>query len=77
MDQGQKMFVSADGTFRLVFVQARPELGNYRECAAWLQDVRAAVQAVRTSKADFTGVEVHFTGRPVFVAEISPACNRI
>ena len=46
MDQGQKMFVSADGTFRLLFVQAQPDLGGYRECTSWLQAIRTAVKNV-------------------------------
>ena len=71
LDQKQNMFVSADGTFRLVFVQARPDLANYRQCTAWLKDFRALVGRVRTGTTDFAGIKVHFTGRPVFVAEIS------
>src|SRR5580658_8499038 len=33
--QGEGMFASADGSFRIIFVQARDELKGYRECAAW------------------------------------------
>ena len=68
MGQGQSLFASTNGTFRILFVQARPELAGYRECTAWLQAIRAAVGAVQTNGAD---VVVHYTGRPVFVAEIS------
>ena len=71
MDQGSKMFVSADGTFRLLFVQAQPELGGYRECTAWLKAIASAVKTIQASNPDFAPVKVHFTGRPVFVAEIS------
>ena len=71
MDQGSKMFVSADGTFRLLFVQAQPELGGYRECTAWLKAIASAVKTIQASHPDFAPVKIHFTGRPVFVAEIS------
>jgi predicted RND superfamily exporter protein len=71
MDQGQKMFVSADGTFRLLFVQAQPELGGYRECTRWLQAIQAAVKNVQAGDTNFTDVKIHFTGRPVFVSEIA------
>src|ERR1041384_212183 len=35
--QGQELFASADGTLRLIFVQATTELGSYRECRNWLE----------------------------------------
>jgi predicted RND superfamily exporter protein len=71
MDQGQKMFVSADGTFRLLFVQAQPELGGYRECSSWLQAIRTAVKNIQAGDTNFADVKIHFTGRPVFVSEIA------
>ena len=71
MDQGQKMFASADGTFRLLFVQARPELGGYRECTSWLQSLQAMVKTLQASDTNFAAATIHFTGRPVFVSEIS------
>ncbi len=39
--QGEEAFASRDGTFRVVFVQARRELRTYRECRQWLQAVKA------------------------------------
>ena len=71
MDQGQKMFASSDGTFRLLFVQARPELGGYRECTSWLQSMQAMVKTLQVNDTNFAAATIHFTGRPVFVAEIS------
>jgi predicted RND superfamily exporter protein/lauroyl/myristoyl acyltransferase len=41
--QGQEMFSSTDGTFRIVFVQAARDLTTYRECDAWLNEVRKLV----------------------------------
>ncbi len=72
-EQGQRAFASADGTFRVIYVQARTELGNYRECSAWLKSVQAAVGSVRTPANDWAGVTVRYTGRPVFVSEIAAA----
>src|SRR6202043_432104 len=39
--QGQEMFSSADGTFRVLFVQARGELRTYRDCARWLDAIQS------------------------------------
>lgn len=66
--QGEPMFASANGTFRILFVKARGELGGYRECTAWLDAVKSSVNtalpAGRTAR-------IGYTGRPAFVAEIS------
>ncbi|MGD0538913.1 MAG: MMPL family transporter [Verrucomicrobiota bacterium] len=69
-------FASADGTFRVIYVQARTELGNYRECSEWLKSVQAAVGGVRTNASDGAGVTLRYTGRPVFVSEIAAAMQR-
>ena len=66
--QGQSLFASADGTFRIIFVQARGELAGYRECTDWL----AAVEKITAAALPpGRGVVAGFTGRPAFVAEIS------
>jgi len=36
--EGQELFASADGMFRLIFVQANKNLLNYKACAAWLSE---------------------------------------
>jgi predicted RND superfamily exporter protein/lauroyl/myristoyl acyltransferase len=73
MEQGQQMFASSEGNFRLVFVQSGVDLSSYRQCASWLKSIRAVVAGLRAEqpKADWDGVEVHYTGRPVFVTEIA------
>ena len=43
LEQGQKMFASSAGNFRLLFVQARADLDDYRSCAAWMKSMREAV----------------------------------
>ncbi len=75
-EQGQRAFASADGAFRVIYVQARTELGNYRECSEWLKLVQAAVGSAQTNAADWAGVTVRYTGRPVFVSEIAASMQR-
>jgi len=73
MEQGQQMFASSEGNFHLVFVQSAVDLSGYRQCASWLKSIRVVVAGLRAEqpKADWDGVEVHYTGRPVFVTEIA------
>jgi predicted RND superfamily exporter protein/lauroyl/myristoyl acyltransferase len=49
------------------------DLSSYRQCASWLKSIRAVAAGLRAEqpKADWDGVEVHYTGRPVFVTEIA------
>ncbi len=66
--QGQDMFASADGAFRIIFVKARGELNGYRECTEWFDAVKKISE---NSLAPGGQVALGYTGRPVFVAEIS------
>jgi len=66
--QGQELFASSDGTFRIIFVQARGELNGYRECTDWFNAVKKNVNAALPPDAK---IETGFTGRPAFVAEMS------
>jgi len=66
--QGQNLFSSDDGTFRLVFVKARGELAGYRECTDWFTAVKKIVAA---SLPATNQIQTGYTGRPVFAAEIS------
>ncbi len=43
LGEGQDFFVSADGTFRVVFVEARPVISDYRKCTRWLEEVNTIV----------------------------------
>jgi predicted RND superfamily exporter protein/lauroyl/myristoyl acyltransferase len=73
MEQGQQMFASSEGNFRLVFVQSGVDLSSYRQCASWLKSIHAVVAGLRAEqpKAEWESVVVHYTGRPVFVTEIA------
>ena len=75
--EGQEMFTSVDGTFRLLFVKAPSELASYRECAHWLQAVRRTVnEAVPPARRSSDGVAIGYTGRPAFVTEIAGSMER-
>ena len=66
--QGQELFASADGTFRIIFVKARGELKGYRECTDWFNAVKQNVGAALPAANE---IKIGYTGRPAFVAEIS------
>ena len=66
--QGQGMFASGNGTFRIIFVKASTDLTGYRKCNDWLD----AVKSISESAAPPSNhVVLGYTGRPAFVEEIS------
>lgn len=65
--QGDQIFASADGSFRILFVKARGELPGYQECTDWFDAVKKSVATALPPGQ----VKVGYTGRPAFVAEIS------
>ncbi len=70
--QGQEGFSSADGTFRIVFVQASHDLRTYRDCYQWCNAVRQTVDSAFTPAQRLSsGLKLNYTGRPAFVAEIA------
>jgi predicted RND superfamily exporter protein/predicted LPLAT superfamily acyltransferase len=73
MDQGNQMFASSDGKFRLLYVQSAVDLTSYRACESWLKAIHTIVAELQSgpSKEDWKGVTVRYTGRPVFVEEIA------
>jgi predicted exporter/lauroyl/myristoyl acyltransferase len=75
--EGQEMFASADGTFRILFIKARADLATYRECAHWLEAAKRVVnEVVPLSKQSASAVSLGYTGRPAFVAEIAGGMER-
>jgi len=73
--EGGEFFSSADGTFRVVFVEARPDISDYRRCTKWLNEVKGVV-AGALADAKLDDVRVMYTGRPAFVSEISTGMQR-
>ena len=63
----QSEFSSADGTFRVVYVEAPKAFGDYRETIIWMDKVKALVNAWNASR----GLKIGYTGEPAFVSEIS------
>lgn len=76
LGEGQDFFVSADGTFRVIFVEARPVITDYRKCTRWLEEVNTLVtNALHTAQLT-EAVKVRYTGRPAFTAEIAAGLKR-
>jgi predicted exporter/lauroyl/myristoyl acyltransferase len=73
MDQGNQMFASADGKFRLLYLQSAVDLTSYRSCESWLKAIHSVVAELQSgnTKDDWKNVTVRYTGRPVFVEEIA------
>jgi predicted RND superfamily exporter protein len=63
---------SADGRFRLLYVESAQPLPDYRAMGQWLAAVRALAEPVAAPR----GVTVRFTGEPAFVSEISSSMER-
>ena len=68
----QSEFASADGTFHVVYVQATPSFGNYKDAIAWIDAVHAATDSFQGED----GCRLGFTGEPAFVASISASMQR-
>ena len=73
--QGQEMFASADGTFRIIYLKSRGALAGYQECTEWFEAIKQSAGAALAQNAS-AGVAVGYTGRPAFVAEISGSMKR-
>jgi uncharacterized protein len=74
--QGQDLFSSSDGTFRILFVQSNVELKTYRECAHWLEQIKSRVEPLMAKAPQGQGTQLGYTGRPAFVAEIATGMER-
>ena len=69
--QGQDLFSSKDGKFRIIFVDANTSLATYKQCYAWLTQIKNSVEASRAENHFASNVIVDYTGRPAFVSEIA------
>ena len=71
--QGDQIFASPDGSFRIIFARARGELTGYHECTAWLAAVKKVVNVAVQPDGN---IRIGYTGRPAFVAEISASMRQ-
>ena len=69
-------YMSADGSFRAVYVGAPGDEMNYAESADWLEQVHEAVGRWREENDITPVVQVGFTGEPAFAAEIGGGMQR-
>lgn len=71
LGDGQSLFASGDGSFRILFVRAAVDLSNYKTCIGWIKQMHELVHDW-SAFADVPGkVRIGFTGGPAFAAEIS------
>lgn len=63
--QNNDWFASADGTFRLIFVQPRNDPGSIAKWTIWLNRFHQLFRALELPN----GVELGFTGMPIFTVE--------
>jgi predicted RND superfamily exporter protein/lauroyl/myristoyl acyltransferase len=68
---GEELFASRNGKFRLIFVESKPDLASYRDCLQWLNEIKFTITNAQTSAEFPEGIQIHYTGRPAFVAEIA------
>lgn len=73
---GDAMFVSKDGCFRAVYLEAAPDLGDYRACIQWCESVTARVEGLRAAHPEWKGMVIRYTGRPAFETEIAGSMER-
>ena len=70
----QQMFASADGKFRVLYVESAVDLSGYRECGRWLKEIYGIVNAELAN--GWKGATVRYTGRPVFFEEVATSMQR-
>lgn len=63
----QSEFSSADGTFRVIYVQSARVFHNYRDNIAWLRELKQTCATWNTGR----NITLGFTGEPAFVADIA------
>lgn len=64
-------FTSADGTLRVMYIEAPEPSANYLAVRRWLKDVREEIASCLRDQGWATLVQIRYTGAPAFVAEIS------
>jgi uncharacterized protein len=75
-DSAQRLFSSADGTYRVLFVEPPATPANYKAEAAWLESVRNRVHDLHYNDPFLNNVTVGYTGGPVFASEVANGMER-
>ena len=73
-ESADRLFVSADGTFRLLFVEPAGSITDYKAQIAWLEKVRKRVDEIVGQAGSPS--HIGFTGGPVFAAETAGSMER-
>jgi uncharacterized protein len=70
--------VSEDGAFRMLLVTPAESVGNYKSAAAWLEKIKAEVNAIVGAKdrAQASAPTIRYTGEPAFQAEIGAGIEK-
>ncbi|WP_221285222.1 MMPL family transporter [Haloferula luteola] len=68
-EHGGEGFLSGDGTWHLVFIDAPAPVPGYKEAGAWLEKLHETIDPWAKKQ----GLEVGYTGDPAFEAEIGGA----
>ncbi len=76
LTMGQEWFASKDGTFRVMFIGPGKDLGNYRDSAAWFEQIKQIVQDCERTGKWGSGIKIGFTGTPAFMADIAVGMER-
>ncbi|HYR57974.1 MAG TPA: MMPL family transporter, partial [Chthoniobacteraceae bacterium] len=63
----QSEFSSADGAFRVIYVESARAFPNYKSTIAWLKEIKRIAAEWRGAR----DIRLGFTGEPAFVADIS------
>ncbi len=65
-------FVSADGTFRALYVTATPDLTDYRLATDWITAIKSRIAAWRTTQPPIDPpLQIGIAGDPAFMSELS------
>lgn len=67
----QSEFSSADGLFRVIYVESPKALHNYKDTIAWVAAIKARAREWQAADPARSDIKLGFTGEPAFVADIS------
>ncbi|HEY3852986.1 MAG TPA: MMPL family transporter [Verrucomicrobiae bacterium] len=72
----QNWFASEDGTYHVIFIQARSLLANYQEGIEWVASMQRVADEWQRDNTKYSSAKIAFTGPPAFVAEAASGMKR-